>query len=242
MQIPQWILLLLFLLPAMCDGQQRPAKDNWGFHAGAWLLWNTVHGDRYMPTQPSLPGIPLRDVDMTPWRSFARNSFSPAAGGIVERRLYKSFWIMGGLEFSQRKWMYVFDKDTLSMYPPVSPIPDGLYYRRIINYRYQLDLPMMLEFRIGEWSIASGLIMSKFIHSKGTGELLDGTMVTRHDIRDGLRLRIDEIIPKVLFGYEGIGKERRFRAMIGADVRRKGYGVPRRWVDVRFGASVRIGR
>lgn len=148
---------------------------------------------------------------------------------------------MGGLEFTQRKGMYVFDKDTLTAYPPVPPLPDGLYFKRVINYRHQLDLPVMLEFRIGEWSIASGLIMSKFIHSKGTGELLDGTMVVRHDIRDGLRLRVDEVIPKILFCYDGIGKDRRFRTMLGADVRRKGYGVPRRWVDVRFGASVRIG-
>jgi len=40
-------LLLLLLLPAMGHAQRQAAKErNWEFHAGAWLLWNTVHGDR----------------------------------------------------------------------------------------------------------------------------------------------------------------------------------------------------
>lgn len=239
----RWMNLLLLLLPVLAHAQRRPAKERiWEFHAGAWLLWNTVHGNRYVQPRPLLPGIPLRNVDMSAWRSFARNSFSPASGGSVERRLYRSIWLAGGLEVSQRRWRYEFDKDTLAAYPPVSPPPEGLFFQTVTNYRYQLDLPAMLELRLGEWSIASGLMLSGFIHSKGTGELLDGTQVVRHDIADGPRFEVDEAIPKVLLCFNGIGKDNRFRAMLGAEFREKGYGTNTRWVDVRFGASVRIGK
>lgn len=48
-------------------------------------------------------------------------------------------------------------------------------------------------------------------------------------------------IPKVMFGYDGIGKEKRLRVTLGVDIRKKIFGVDRRWVDVRFGASMRLG-
>jgi hypothetical protein len=231
----------IYVLAFYCQAQQRPSKvSNWGFRAGAWILWNTVHGDRYVPPQPLLPGIPLRDVDVTRWRSFAKNSFSPATGIMVERRLWKGLWLAGGLEFVGRHQKYVFDADTVAAYPPTFPPPAGLYVTRVMDFWYGLELPVVTEYRYMDWSVAAGVIVSKQLRIKGVAELRDGTSLVLYDIPARNNPVLNTAIPKVVFGYDGFGQEKRFRLMLGADIRKR-YGAVRRWVDIRFGASVRIG-
>jgi hypothetical protein len=238
----RWLLPLLFLLPAMGHAQRQAAKErNWVFHAGAWLLWNTVHGDRYAAFGPPPIALPLRDRDFSHTRSLARNSLSPAIGGMVERRIYKSLWMAAGLEFVGRPQKYVFDPDTLAAYPPIAPPPFGLYFKQVIHYWYGLELPVMVEMKTGDWLIGAGVSVYKNIHSKGVAIRLDGSSYVLYDTPARNSPLLSTAIPKVMFGYDGIGEEKRLRFMLGADVRKKVYGANRRWVDVRFGASVRIG-
>lgn len=238
----RWLLFLLLLLPAMGHAQRQAAKvRNWEFHAGAWLLWNTVHGDRYVPPRPSFPGIPLRDVDATRWRSFAKSTFSPATGIMVERRLWKGLWIAGGIEFVGRHEKYVFDPDTLAAYPPIAIWPHGLYVKKVKDYWYGLELPILVEMKTGDWLIGAGVSFHKNLRSKGVAMRLDGSSYVLYDTPARNSPLLSTAIPKVMVGYDGIGEGKRFRITLGADIRKKVYGVPRRWVDVRFGASVRVG-
>lgn len=239
---PRWLLLLLISQPFAGQAQKRTAKDpNWEFHAGAALLWNTVHGDKYIPPRPTIPGIPFRDVDVLRWRSSATNSFSPAIGCIIERRLYKDLWVAGGIEFLGRHQKYVFDMDTLAAYPPVSHPPAGLHFTKVVDYWYGLELPVVFEYRIKDWSIAAGLSVSMELRTKGVAEKLDGTSLVLYEIPSRTSPLLSTAIPKVAFGYDGIGQERRLRLMLGADFRKR-QGSVRRWVDIRFGIGVRLGR
>jgi hypothetical protein len=239
----RWTLLLLFLLPATGHAQRRGEKErNWEFHADAWLLWNTVHGDRYVPYVPPPPTIPLRDLDFTRTRSFARNSCSSAFGIMVERHLYSGLWIATGIEFIERKSKYVFHQDTLAIYPPFAPPPDGLYFQRIADRTFWLAIPILFKYRFGNWSLAAGMNFTKeSLRSKGVGMLLDGSRVTLYDNGPRNSSLLGSAIPRAVFGWNGLGKQQRFQFMLGGDIR-KTYGANRRWVDVRFGGSVRIGK
>jgi len=146
----------------MGHAQRQAAKErNWVFHAGAWLLWNTVHGDRYAAFGPPPIALPLRDRDFSHTRSLARNSLSPAIGGMVERRIYKSLWMAAGLEFVGRPQKYVFDPDTLAAYPPIAPPPFGLYFKQVIHYWYGLELPVMVEMKTAIGSSALEFLFTR---------------------------------------------------------------------------------
>lgn len=239
---PRWLLLLLIFQSFAGQAQKRTANDpNWEFWAGAALLRNTVYGDKYISPRPIIPGISFRNVDVLRWRSSATNSFSPAIGCMFERRLYKGLWVAGGIEFLGRHQKYVFDMDTLAAYPPVSHPPAGLHFSKIVDYWYGLELPVMFEYRIKDWSITAGLTMSKQLRTRGVAEELDGTSLVLYDIPSRTSPLLSTAIPKVAFGYDGIGQERRFRLLLGADFR-KSQGSVRRWVDIRFGIGVRLGR
>jgi len=238
----RWTLLLLFLIPATGHAQRLGEKQrNWNFHASAWLLWNTVHGDRYVQPRPPLPGMPLRDVDATRWRSFAKNTFSPATWIMVERHLWKGIWFAGGIEFVGRHQKYVFDPDTLAAYPPIVPWPYGLYVTKVKDRWYGLELPIMMEIRTGNWVVGAGISVHKNMWSKGVATRLDGSSYVLYDTPSRNSPLLSTTIPKVMFGYDGLDEEKRVRILVGADVRRKEFGASRRWVDVRIGASVRIG-
>ena len=160
---------------------------------------------------------------------------------MIERRLYKDLWMAGGIEFLGRHQKYVFDVDTLAAYPPVLPPPAGLHFARVVDYWYGLEFPVVLEYRIKDWSIAAGLTVSKELRTKGVAEKLDGTSLELYDIPSRTNPLLGTAIPKVAFNYDGIGQKRRFRVTLGADFR-KSHGSVRRWVDIRFGIGVRLGR
>ena len=161
------IALALAILPAshlIVLGQgKRTSQGEWSFHVGGGLLWNTVHGDRYV-APPALRGFQLRDLDFLKWRSSARNSFSPAGGFTVNRQILKTFSVLVGLDFVDRKEYYTFDEDTLLAYPPVLSPPDGLHIRGIIDHEYQVGIPLFVEYRYSSWSCMGGLTLAQSIH------------------------------------------------------------------------------
>ena len=226
----------------MGHAQGQAAKErNWGFHAGAWLLRNTVHGDRYVPYRPGSPTIPSVNQAYYQTRSFARSSFSLAMGGLLERRLYKGLWVAASIEFVGRPQKYVFDADTLAAYPPILPAPHGLWFKEVKHYWYGLEYLLMAELKIDDWVVGFGGSVSKQLRTKGQAIRLDGSVYVLYEIPARNNPLLSTIIPRILFGYDGIGHGQRFRLMLGADIR-KNYGAVRRWVDVRLGASVRIGK
>lgn len=161
---------------------------------------------------------------------------------MVERRLWKGLWIACGIEFVGRHEKYVFDSDTLTAYPPIAPWPFGLYVTKVKDQWFGLELPVMMEMKTGNWMVGAGISVHKNMWSKGVATRLDGSHYVLYDTPARNSPLLSTAIPKIMFGYDGIGERKRFRIALGADIRKKGYGVPRRWVDVRFGASVRIGR
>lgn len=158
----------------------------------------------------------------------------------MERRLYKGLWLTAGFEFVSRPQKYVFDPDTLATYPPISSPPHGLHFKQVMHYWYGLELPVMAELKTSDWVIGAGVSVSKELRTKGEAIRLDGSAYLMYDIPARNSPLLSTVIPKVLVGYDGIGNNKRFRIMMGADIR-KNHGGARRWVDVRFGASVRIG-
>jgi hypothetical protein len=111
-----------------------------------------------------------------------------------------------------------------------------------MHYWYGLELPVMVELKTGDWIIGAGASVYKELRSKGVAMDLDGSNHVLYDIPARNSPLLRTAIPKVMFGYDGIGKAKRFRVTLGVDVRKKVFQANRRWVDVRFGASVRIGK
>ncbi|MBK9146788.1 MAG: hypothetical protein IPM12_03090 [Flavobacteriales bacterium] len=205
----------------------------------AAALWNTVHGDRHVGVPQITPQTRPNDRAFFLSRSSAVNSLSCASGLGLERRLFKNLWLMVGLDYAIRKEVFRFDPDTLAAYPPSLPAPDGLQYSRVVLESHHLELPLLVNLKLNHWMICAGLSVSESFRSRGTALGLDDTTIELYDSGHRNSILKDTIMSRLLVGYEGFGNSNRFRAVLGSEFRRND-GGKRRWVDLRFGLSVRV--
>lgn len=221
------------------SAQSKPTQiKNWAGYIQSAMLWNTYHGSRYVPWPVLPPNAPIRDLDFRRSRSFIQNSVSWSGGFYGKRRIVKNLCLSASIDYSERKRLYVFDEDTLQAYPPAGT--RGIKFSRITDKVYNLEFSLMGEWEVKNWFIAAGGLISKRLRSTGYGVDLKGNSQLFYNEPGGYNRYFDTLIPRILIGYDGIGKSDRWRMMLGAERRRSnGNG---RWVDIRFGIGVRLGR
>lgn len=232
--------ILLLSLPFSSLSQVRhSAYPDWTIHGNFCLISNVFIGDRYVAYNPNIPNLPLRDLDFTRVRSFVHNSFSPAAGFLFEKRVWKSYYVSVGMEYVDRTEKFVFSDDTLQVYPPIFPAPNGLRYKKIIDHVFELNLPIMADYRFKNWSFMVGVNFAKEVGSKGKAIAIDGTdnLLYRFSSRHSVFFKT--AIPRIQIQYSGIGRHERFPLLFGTELRRNaGFG---RWLDFRIGIGLQFG-
>lgn len=234
-----WMLLVVVTGPCLA---QRKAPRNNGFFAevGPGLLWNTAHGDRYVPVQAYSPrSLPAGGNNSLVARSSVRNTVSPTMGLWVHKQVYRSLWVVVGAELVRRDINYVFAQDTLDAHQP-NAYWEGLYYRRVVSRVNKLEVPLALEFRKRLWSVFAGVIYHRQLSERAFAERLDGTMIDI--LKTGYRhARIfDPWFMTARFSYSGFLNNRRLATFVSA-VFSKPSQAQRYWMDFRFGVSYAFG-
>ncbi len=208
------VIACALLFPAcilQAQGQVHGAHK-WGAEVSGSLVWNIVVGDRYV-VPLVYPGVPPKDVDVSRWRSYARNSLSPCIGGLASRNMLGDFWLSSGIELIERKSRYVFDEDTLSAHP----LPGGLSLKVVTDHRYRIELPLLVEWRHSHWRCGLGanwMLYERYVCRK---EGIDGVTVTAADYSG--RNPSTRFVPRFLIGYAGTSSAQRVGASIGVDWR-----------------------
>jgi len=193
-------------------------------------MWNTVHGERYVPYAPA-PGIPLRDVDPTFFRSFATNSVAPEVSMLAEWRPIKVLRFKLGLSYVNRKSLYVFHPDTLAQYPGTS----GLKYEKVIVRRHRIELPLYIGAQFNQFYLDVGF---RFV-------LKENLQLRKHAVADGNVITENygavnygylRYVPSATLGYRFHTNAGDVGALVAADWRTD-KEFDNRWVDMRFGLS-----